>query len=449
MRYDAVVVGAGAAGMCAAAVLAREGKKTALVERSRYLGGRAMTKEYRGHKLMLGAHLLEDPGDGMTKILEYLGGTIDHGSRSDNLPFWDRDHWSPIQEYYKNTNAKDLKKVIKTLVDTPYDELEKWDHAPLREWMAQYTQDPGVWLVWETVSMLEQLTDRWYDHSASENLFVRKMHYQMRGTAGYSFWPVGGFDKVFDDLARFFAADGGDLRLGSVVEKVMIENGRVTGIRLLSGEVLEADQVIVTASAWGFLKLFDPDDIPFELYERTHMLSHKRNRVAWLGYYIASKEPVVALSEKELGAWFATPRAGLSGFYLCNTAFDSTVSPEGEYLHVTGAAFDPVHLGDQEWMNRKWREFWLDLCEMFPDMERRATWKKAHLVSTFGVLCKPGMVGAVRPHHQVHAVDGLWLAGDWIRARGIGVDKAARSGLTAAEGVLGNRVPYFSETWRY
>jgi phytoene dehydrogenase-like protein len=455
MRYDVVVVGAGFAGMYAASLLAKEGKSVCVVERSAYLGGRAMSRWYRGHKIMLGAHLAEDPGDGMTRMSEYLGKEIDHGLPNDNLPFWDKDRWVPIQQFYKNTNKADLMKCIQALLETPYEGLEKWDYAPLREWMAQYTSDEGVYLVWETISMLEQLTDRWYDHSASDNLFVRKMHYQVRNTAGYSFWPKGGFDKICDDLADALREHGGEVRLSTPVDKVLIERGTVKGVRLQdkatrrAGEVIEADHVIVTASVWNVLDLFDPEAIPFDLAERIKLLASKRNRVAWLGYYIAAKEPVVKLSERELGAWFHTPRAGLSGFYLCQTAFDESVSPKGEYLHVTGAAFDPVHLGDRAWMHRKWDEFWRDLEEMHPRMKKAVIWKKPHLVSTFGVLCKPGLVGAVRPANRVYAVDGLWLAGDSYRARGIGTDKAARSGLSAAEAVLGRRIPYFEETWRY
>jgi hypothetical protein len=65
------------------------------------------------------------------------------------------------------------------------------------------------------------------------------------------------------------------------------------------------------------------------------------------------------------------------------------------------------------------------------------------------VICKPGQVGASRPDAMVRGVDGLWLTGDTTRARGIGVDKAARSGITAAEAVLGTRLPEFAGTFRY
>jgi hypothetical protein len=65
------------------------------------------------------------------------------------------------------------------------------------------------------------------------------------------------------------------------------------------------------------------------------------------------------------------------------------------------------------------------------------------------VICKPGQVGAARPDTVVRGVDGLYLTGDTTRARGIGIDKAARSGITTAETILGGRDPFFADTVRY
>ena len=64
---------------------------------------------------------------------------------------------------------------------------------------------------------------------------------------------------------------------------------------------------------------------------------------------------------------------------------------------------------------------------------------------TYGVICRPGLVGAARPD----AVKGMYPTGDTTRARGIGVEKAARSGITSAEAVLGRRLEPFAETVRY
>jgi hypothetical protein len=455
VKHDVIVVGAGTAGLVCASLLAKSGKRVALVEAHRYLGGRAMEHRYRGHQIGLGSHLVEDPGDSLTRACEYVGLTLEHSERSDSMPFWDRDGWKPIQEYYGGAGKQGLKRCIEALVETDFEALEQWDHASLREWMAQYTSDEGVYLVWEAISVLEQITHRWYDHSASENLFVRKLHYERKRTAGYSFWPMGGWERLWKETAAAFTALGGTLLQPARVDRVLVRDGAVTGVRLRpepearGGETLEAEQVVISAPVWDLPKLFDPGALPWDLLQRIRLLANNRNRACWIGYWIAAKEPVIAMSEREMASFMATPRTGLPGFTLNFTGYDPGVSPPGEYLTCVGAAFDAVeHYGDRAWLERKFHDFWLDILEMLP-AARGALWKKPHLVTSYGVINKPGLVGGVRPDARVRGVDGLWLTGDTTRSRGIGIDKAARTGITAAEGVLGRRLEHFAGTVRY
>ncbi len=460
MRYDVVVIGAGAAGLVCASMLAKSGRRVAVVERHPYLGGRAMEQEFRGHKLGLGSHLVEDPGDSLTRVFEYLGLTLEHSERSDSMPFWDRDRWRPIQEFYGGASKAGLKRCIEALVATDFTELESWDHASLREWMSRHTTDEGVYLVWEAISVLEQITFRWWEHSASENLYARKLHYELRRTAGYSFWPMGGWSKAWRELADAFTALGGVVRQPEVVRRVLVDDGAVSGVELRArealadepdrgGEVLEAEQVVVSVPVWDLPALFDEDVLPWDLLQRIRLLAENRNRACWIGYWIAAEEPVIAMTEREMASFFATPRTGMPGFTLNFTGYDPGVSPPGEYLTCVGAAFDAAeHHGDRSWLDARFRDLWLDIEEMLP-AARGALWKKPHLVTSYGVICKPGLVGAVRPDTRVRGVDGLWLTGDTTRARGIGVDKAARSGITAAEAVLGGRLPFFADTVRY
>ncbi|MBN9623886.1 MAG: NAD(P)/FAD-dependent oxidoreductase, partial [Actinobacteria bacterium] len=100
MSYDVVVVGGGTAGLVCGAILAEQGKKVAIVERHPYLGGRAMEHRFRGHQIGLSSHLVEDPGDSLTRACELVGVELEHSKRSDSMPFWDVDHWGPIQDYY-------------------------------------------------------------------------------------------------------------------------------------------------------------------------------------------------------------------------------------------------------------------------------------------------------------------------------------------------------------
>lgn len=467
MKYDVVVIGAGTAGLCCASLLAKEGKRVALVERHRYLGGRAMERRFRGHQIGLGSHLVEDPGDSLTRVCDYVGVALEHSPRSDAMPFWDGQHWIPIQERYTGSAKAGLKRCISALTETDWDELETWDHASLREWMSQYTTEEGAYLVWEAISVLEQITFRWWEHSASENLYARKLHYERCRTAGYSFWPMGGWERLWRDLAAAFAASGGTRIQPAEVERILVENGRVAGVRLRAersagsngsggngdggpeGEVLEADEVVVTVPVWDLPKLFAPGELPWDLLQRIKLLAANRLRACWLGYWIAAPEPVIAQSELEMGAFMSTPRTGLPGFTLNFTGYDANISPPGEYLACVGAAFDASQVwGDRVWIEQKFDELWLDIEEMLP-AARGAIWKKRHLVTSYGVICRPGLVGAVRPDTRVREIDGLWLSGDTTRARGIGVDKAARSGITAAEAVLGRRLAPFADTIRY
>jgi phytoene dehydrogenase-like protein len=450
MGFDVIVVGAGTAGLVAGSLLAKEGKRVAIVEKHRYLGGRAMEQRFRGHQLGMGSHLVEDPGDSLTRACEYIGVDMVHSARSDSMPFWDRTGWKPIQEYYGGEAKQGLKRCIEALTETSFTELDTLDHLSLREWMSRHSSDEGVFQVWEAISVLEQITFNWWEHSASENLFARKLHYERKRTAGYSFWPMGGWESLWKRVAAAFEGLGGTLFMPETVERVLVREGAVRGVQLRGHEEpLEAPEVVVNAPVWDIPKLFDDGALPWDLLQRIKLLAHNRNRACWLGYWIAAEEPVIASSELEMASFFATPRTGLPGFTLNFTGYDPGVSPPGEYLTCFGAAFDATeHYGDRGWYDRMFHDLWLDIEDMLP-AARGALWKKPHLVTTYGVICKPGLVGATRPDAMVRGVDGLWLTGDTTRARGIGVDKAARSGLTTAEAVLGRRLDFFADSVRY
>lgn len=61
-KVDAVVIGAGAGGLCAAARLAHAGLYTVLVDDHDRLGGRASTEEIDGFKVNIGAIAIEFGG---------------------------------------------------------------------------------------------------------------------------------------------------------------------------------------------------------------------------------------------------------------------------------------------------------------------------------------------------------------------------------------------------
>jgi phytoene dehydrogenase-like protein len=70
--------------------------------------------------------------------------------------------------------------------------------------------------------------------------------------AGY---PIGGSQAVIQLIAQKLAALGGTLRLGTCVDKILVENDTAVGVRLTTGEKIRADWVISAAD--GHATIFD------------------------------------------------------------------------------------------------------------------------------------------------------------------------------------------------
>jgi len=461
-KYDVVVIGAGAAGLSAGALLANEGKSVLVCEKSPYLGGRALAVEDQGYKVNVGGHLIEDGGSGITKIFENVGKKLIHGKVNADMPVWDHEkqQWGSIRDRYA-TDKTELKKVIKALVETPWEELDKWDDRNLREWLQQYTNDQGVIDLFEFISVLECLTDEPWDHSASDNLFVRKMHYEEKHMAAYSCWPGQGWDGIWQDLADACREHGGEIRLNTQVSRVIIENREVKGVEIpreplinpgemQEVDVIETSCVISTLPVWNVLDVVPENELPDWYAGQIRHLSQDKFRVSWLGLYIATDEPVYHYDPKELATWVHDPVAGLPGFFFTQSNMDPSTAPEGKHLHVMGGVI-PGRMGrDKKWVRETFDKFEQGMGIMYPPLQK-PVWKRRTLVfdPAFGVIQKPCLVGSYRPHWRAPNIDGLYFASETFKSRGIGVDRAARAALTCVEDYLGGRLPGYEETWRY
>jgi phytoene dehydrogenase-like protein len=461
--YDVIIIGAGAAGLSAAALLATEGQKVLVLERNRYLGGRGMATNDEGYELNLGAHLMEDSGSGLTRIFEHVGKHLGHGPSNTDMPVWDHEteSWGSIRDRYSG-DKDELKKVIQALLDTPYEDLEQWDDRPMRTWIQQHTDHPGVVDLFEFITVMECMTEDWWDHSASDNLFVRKMHYEEKHTAAYSYWPEGGWDKLFTDLRDAITERGGEVRLGTSVSRVLIEDGEVRGVALprpdavlpneiFHEEVVTAPVVISTLPVWNVLRVVAPDHLPDWYVQQIQTMARDEWRVSYVHLTMATEEPIPVIDRQEIATWLHAPITRRSGFFFEQTALDPTVAPEGRFLYVMGAMTHGDKRGfDVNYIKGVFDDFEQDVEIMWPGLKDHVFKRRTYVYDpSFGVLQKPGLVGHFRPHWKAPNVGGLYFASETFLSRGIGVDRAARAGLSCVEDILDRRLWPLSEGWRY
>ena len=76
--------------------------------------------------------------------------------------------------------------------------------------------------------------------------------------------PVGGGVRLVDALAGIVVDAGGEVRLGADVERVLVANGRASGVRLADGEVVAATGAVIAnvtpTQLYG--KLLGGNDVP-------------------------------------------------------------------------------------------------------------------------------------------------------------------------------------------
>jgi phytoene dehydrogenase-like protein len=224
---DALVIGAGAGGLCAAARLAHQGYRTLVVERLDRVGGRASTYDIGGFKVNNGAIVLE------------LGGIMEQTFAEVGAPYDVRMPKPPLM-YRIGGKSVDITgggwgfllskltrhgaKLVTGLGAARHDSGLPEDQLSLADWVSSYTSN-------ETVHGLFRNMCASVFSVGSEELPARVfLTYFTRRSAfkKFGFCPEGTVGAM-SALADVVALHGGEVWLGSTVRELRTDNGQVTG----------------------------------------------------------------------------------------------------------------------------------------------------------------------------------------------------------------------------
>jgi len=317
--YDAIIVGAGHNGLTTAAYLAKAGLDVVCVEKNDYIGGAAVSLEmYKDWKysncsyvcsllrpeiyrsLELHKHGLQvTPYGGSCQFMEngdYFGSYHDPEVAYREQARHSK-HDADAYERFSADTMRQCRFVRDTLLRTPPDptSFKPKDIRELLEVGSKF-MEMGEDRMYETIrfwtmSVAEYL-DEYFEtdvikttYSASGIIgtalgvyspgtaYVLLHHYMGDVDGNVGTWGVarGGMGAVSDSIAGAFQSYGGELRTESGVDKIMVRNGRTTGVALENGEEISA-RIVVSAMdvKRTFLKCMDKSDLPEEFHKRVN-----------------------------------------------------------------------------------------------------------------------------------------------------------------------------------
>lgn len=269
--YDTIVVGSGAGGLSAAVSLAQSGQRVLVCEQHEVPGGWSHSFTLEGYRFNTGVHYVGElgPGERLRQIYEGLGVTndltfleinpdgYDHlfiGDEQFDIPKGEEAYLARLKDRFPHeadnidrlfAKTSDIFWVLNKMLD------EEWSsifHRPTAlPWFARsggalinhYIQDPLLRAI---------LTAQSGDHGlppsqVSAAIHAGVMHHYLEG----AYHPLGGGQAIARAFVRALKRAGGELRLQTRVQRILLHGRRAIGVELPSGERLYAKHIVSNA----------------------------------------------------------------------------------------------------------------------------------------------------------------------------------------------------------
>lgn len=440
MAGSVIVVGAGISGLCTAAMLAREGVRVRVLEKSRRVGGRTASSTFRGHTLDNGFHIMPFyKASAVYGVLRRLGITgrlplamVDRISFFKGSGFfrYPRGIMDMLRlSMVPPAGRLRLLRLLLPMAFSPMAWAERHDSRALSEVTAGLRGEERSFF--EAVCMLA-FADTPEHVSLGE--FVRTMiraNPFRGGTSGFAYPAEGGYDRVCELLAQYVRESGGTVELGAAVSGVTVSGGATRGVVDASGRPLEADAVVVSYPAYRAVgELFGDGVLGDGVAGHARRLERTTSVV----------ETHFCTSERVDSRQVVFPVGDYTAkgvFFVSNIA--PSVSPEGEHLLMAGT---PVSAADAEnparvrEISRAMRD---EIAGIYPGFEGSLLWERPMAWSLVESVAKePGMVWKQKMPHSVPGVAGLYFVGDSTVSYGIGTDSAAHSSVLCHPKIMGH-----------
>lgn len=422
-EYDAIVVGSGVGGCCAAALLAHQGKRVLLAEKRSYLGGRFSTVNRDGYLCATGG-LAVPVGKNLEEVCQQVG--VPSGVK----PSTKVATWLDGKLYDHKSGV--TRRIIREVAESP-DEAQRvldalnsamqgsppGNDISFRDWLNRTTRNHRIHGMFQsTISSL--LTVNSHELPAGEYFKVIKVISPL--TFGFI---EGGSLALWERIGELVKKAGGDVLVGAATHEILVAGNRATGVRVryqqASHEVrapIVFSNLGPTATAQMLGSFILDDDYRAQLAEITP------TAIMWL--HFASDELLMDYSAIGVGCsrrvnMIDVPSLEAEG-----------VAPPGKHLYTVGAA--PVDSIRPQDIKSEFDAVMSDLRDIFPGFDERCTvlTRTCYRGKWPGFRTVPG----TRPSHLT-PVENLYNVGDGVCPPGYeGSMGAAKSAQLVLDEIL-------------
>lgn len=431
LNTDLIVVGGGLAGLIAAAKVAQAGRSVMVLEHARHLGGRAITTIKDGRHLNLGAHALYCGGHAFRLLKELqvpFTGAFPNGGRAVFLE-GKTEYGFPVNAWTLITSGmltlREKWIYSRLISEMPQLNTESLQKISIQTWIEQQAGNGHLAALLRSLFRLNTFCDDGEQLSAA----VAIEQFQI-GLAKNVWYLDGGWQSLVAGLQGQAEAAGTKFRNSASVKRVQSDTEGVT-VTLANGEVLRSRNVILA--------------VPPEAASKILNLPEGAALPRWAEQAIPVRVACLDVCLDKLTRPEHRFALGLDrSVYFSVHSAAAKLAPDGIAV---------VHLMKylREDVEKSYAATEVELEEVLDQMQpdwRAHTVERRFLPGMIVSHCLPtasegGLAG--RPAVRVEGMAGVYLAGDWVGARGMLADASAASAEEAASCVL-KSLPLGSET---
>lgn len=323
-KYDSIIIGSGAGGLTAATALANAGQKVLVCEQHGKPGGWTHSFTLEGHSFSPGVHYIGglNPGEYLDRIFRGLGvsGNLDFvelnpngfdhvfiGDRKFDIPKGKDNYIKRLIETFPK-EEKGIRKLFKVIDNIgtfmssagrgkiPFTKLGtmRWIWKSGGSLVYRYVNDPVLRAI-----LLSQAGDYGLPPSnTSAFVHVGIMRHYLNG----GFYPVGGAISIPKAFIKTLKNNGSELKLKTLVTKIICENKKVVGVKTANGEMFFADNIVSNTDPQNtFINLIGKKHLSKKLSKK---LSKTKYSTSCISLFLAVKMDLKKMGFDSGNYWF-------------------------------------------------------------------------------------------------------------------------------------------------